>query len=275
MSVLMSKDRKELIVTCSCGCGQAYSICVDDSLQDDDYYAFLCFMKNNFQTEATMNPWKAFKIKMKKIWFILRGKDYCYSDTVMTKADFVELKEYINQFQISAPVDGFKALCEDGAKNPMSDQEVGEFVSSVRAARKQSFEEYIAGMKEYSKKVKTMSAEESKAALIRIGVLTPDGKPKENICDLGLSEQDKSSSSSVEVKRCYLVAKKVDERGCIAVQAEYGRELASLVDYLGRKTLKAGIEILTVSSKEVYGEYAPYKELSSEKEFICEVLSKI
>nr|MCR5103569.1 hypothetical protein [Eubacterium sp.] len=48
----------------------------------------------------------------------------------------------------------------------------------------QLLEEYIAGMKEYSEKVKTMSAEESKKALIRIGVLTPDGKPKENICDI-------------------------------------------------------------------------------------------
>lgn len=45
-----------------------------------------------------------------------------------------------------------------------------------------SHEEYIAGMKDYSEKVKKMSAEESKKALIRIGVLTPSGKPKKQIC---------------------------------------------------------------------------------------------
>lgn len=72
---------------------------------------------------------------------------------------------------------------------------------------------------------------------------------------------------------CYLIAKKFDDHGCLAVQTEYGSELASLVDYLGRKTLKSGIQILTVSSKEAYGEYAPYREVSSEKEFITEVLS--
>jgi len=72
---------------------------------------------------------------------------------------------------------------------------------------------------------------------------------------------------------CYLIAKKIDGHGCIAVRSEYGAALASLVDYLGRRTLKSGIQILTVSSKEAYGEYAPYNEVPSEKEFISEVFS--
>ena len=56
MSVLMSKDKKELIVTCNCKCGQSFSICVDDESKDLDYYAFLCFMKCNFDTEYDKNP---------------------------------------------------------------------------------------------------------------------------------------------------------------------------------------------------------------------------
>ncbi len=98
MSVLMSKDRKDLIVTCDCKCGQSFSICIDDDWKDDDCYAFLCFMKNDCNTEHDKNPWRAFKIKARKIWFIIRGKDYCYSDTVMTRADFEEFKKYVNQF---------------------------------------------------------------------------------------------------------------------------------------------------------------------------------
>ena len=98
MSVLMSKDKKELIVTCDCKCGQSFSMCIDDDWKDLDYYAFLCFLKCNFDTEYDKNPWRAFKIKMKKIWCIIRGKDYCYSDTVMTKADFEEFKKFVNQF---------------------------------------------------------------------------------------------------------------------------------------------------------------------------------
>ena len=103
MSVLMSEDKKELIVKCSCGCGQAFNIIIDADKDENrdtshDLYAFICFMKNNCETEYDKNPWRAFKIKMKKIWFILRGKDYCYSDTVMSKKDFEEFKKYINQF---------------------------------------------------------------------------------------------------------------------------------------------------------------------------------
>jgi len=97
MSVLISEDKKELIVTCDCGCGQAFNIIIDRD-PDIDQYAYLCFMKNNFVTEYEKHPWRAFKSKLKKIWFVLRGKDYCYSDTVMSKKDFEEFKKYINQF---------------------------------------------------------------------------------------------------------------------------------------------------------------------------------
>lgn len=70
---------------------------------------------------------------------------------------------------------------------------------------------------------------------------------------------------------CYLIAKKFNQHGCIAVQAERGKALGSLVDYLGRKTYKHGVQIVTVSSKEAYGEYAPYEEVPSEQEFINRV----
>ena len=72
---------------------------------------------------------------------------------------------------------------------------------------------------------------------------------------------------------CYLVAKKFDEKGCLAVEAERGKELASLVSYLGLKTLDKGIQILTVTDMDTYGEYKPYNLVLSEKEFISKVLS--
>ena len=72
---------------------------------------------------------------------------------------------------------------------------------------------------------------------------------------------------------CYLIAKQFNSHGCLAVQSEYGVQLASLVDYLSRKTEEKSIQILTISSKEAFSEYAPFKELLSEKDFISEVLS--
>lgn len=72
---------------------------------------------------------------------------------------------------------------------------------------------------------------------------------------------------------CYLVAKKFDERGCVAVEAERDNALAALVSYLGYRTLDKGIQILTVTDMDTYGEYKPYNLVSSEKEFISHVLS--
>ncbi len=71
---------------------------------------------------------------------------------------------------------------------------------------------------------------------------------------------------------CYLIAKKFKDPGCLAVQTEGGKALAGLVSYLGFKTLDKGIQILTVSDPETYGEYKPYRYVSTEKEFINEVL---
>ena len=57
MSMYMTKNKKELVVSCDCKCGQSFGVSVDDD------------------------------------W-----KDYCYSDTIMTKEDYEEFKSYINQF---------------------------------------------------------------------------------------------------------------------------------------------------------------------------------
>ncbi len=72
---------------------------------------------------------------------------------------------------------------------------------------------------------------------------------------------------------CWLIAKKYEEHGCLAVKTEYGEALASLVTYLGLKTLDKGIQILTVSDMDVYGEYKPYTVVPTEVEFITRVLS--
>lgn len=71
---------------------------------------------------------------------------------------------------------------------------------------------------------------------------------------------------------CYLIAKKFSSQGCLAVQTESGKALASLVSYLGLKTMDKGVQIVTLSDPDMYGEYKPYHFVSSEKEFISEVL---
>jgi hypothetical protein len=72
---------------------------------------------------------------------------------------------------------------------------------------------------------------------------------------------------------CYLIAKRFDSKGCLSIELERNKALASLVSYLSLKTLDKGVQILTVSNKEMFGEYAPYTSVNSETEFIEKVLS--
>ena len=69
----------------------------------------------------------------------------------------------------------------------------------------------------------------------------------------------------------FLIAKKYNTPGCIAVQVERGEKLAKIVTDLGRTYVEQGIQILTVSSIEAYGEYRPYTLLGSLEEFVCKV----
>ncbi len=46
MSVMISSDKKELIVTCKCGCQDAIHIKIDDEDKDADYYAIQTYLSN-------------------------------------------------------------------------------------------------------------------------------------------------------------------------------------------------------------------------------------
>ena len=95
MSVMISKDNKELIMTCDCGCDEACHIKIDD-FGDDDTFAYMTYMNGNFYKEQEHSG----RVKVKKIWKILRGKDYYYADIVFKKKDWETFKEWVNQQEI-------------------------------------------------------------------------------------------------------------------------------------------------------------------------------
>ena len=65
----------------------------------------------------------------------------------------------------------------------------------------------------------------------------------------------------------YLIAKKFDQPGCLAVKMDAGKELAELVSKMGKKYLNRDIQILTLSNPETFGEYKPYHFVESIGEF--------
>lgn len=65
----------------------------------------------------------------------------------------------------------------------------------------------------------------------------------------------------------YLIAKRFDQPGCLAVNVEPGKELAGLVAELSKKYLAKGIQILILSNPDTFGEYKPYQFVDSIEKF--------
>lgn len=94
MAVLKNKDGTELYVDCLCGCDQGIRIRIDKD--DLDYYCFMSYTNGNFYSEQSDTLYGAIRKKIKKIWAIVRNKDYYYADIEMTKEEFNTFKEYLN-----------------------------------------------------------------------------------------------------------------------------------------------------------------------------------
>lgn len=71
---------------------------------------------------------------------------------------------------------------------------------------------------------------------------------------------------------CYLVAKKFDEKGCIAVKTRHGKALADYAENLQRLIGQNGVQLVTISRPSAYGEYEPYEIIGSKEEFQERVL---
>lgn len=65
---------------------------------------------------------------------------------------------------------------------------------------------------------------------------------------------------------CYLVAKRINKTGCIALQTEPGEEMAKFANRI-QERLGYDIEIITISRPTAYGEYEPYHFVSRYEEF--------
>ena len=74
---------------------------------------------------------------------------------------------------------------------------------------------------------------------------------------------------------CYLIAKKFNDHGCIALQTNFGQDLKYLSDYLTSRTVGKGIQIFTINNILGYPEYKPYTLIDNEKEFVILVLEMI
>ncbi len=93
MAVMKSSDGNDLMLDCRCGCCSGLRFKIDK--YSDDGYGLITYTSGNFYTEQDHTVWAVWKKKIRKIWRILRGKDYCYSEVLLSKCEMEEFKEYL------------------------------------------------------------------------------------------------------------------------------------------------------------------------------------
>lgn len=90
MSILKSDDDKEMILLCECGCDEGIRVKIDI---DEEIYCYQTYMSGNWYKEQG-----GLICKFKKIWKVLRNKDFYYSELVLSKQDWEDYKKWINEY---------------------------------------------------------------------------------------------------------------------------------------------------------------------------------
>jgi hypothetical protein len=70
---------------------------------------------------------------------------------------------------------------------------------------------------------------------------------------------------------CYLIAKKFNDVGCLALQTNHGQHLADFKKKLITEIGTDKIQLVTISRPSAFGEYEPYSFVDTEQEFEQEV----
>lgn len=97
MAVMISKDKKDLIVSCECGCDKGIYFRLEH-FEDDDSTMYMSLLNGNFYRDQAMSIMGVLRFKWERIWAVIRNKDFYYSDICMSADEFQTFKDYINMF---------------------------------------------------------------------------------------------------------------------------------------------------------------------------------
>ncbi|MDI3537271.1 MAG: DUF6718 family protein [Eubacteriaceae bacterium] len=70
---------------------------------------------------------------------------------------------------------------------------------------------------------------------------------------------------------CYLIAKKFNDIGCLALQTSHGQHLVDFKKKLIAEIGTEKVQLVTISRPSAFGEYEPYSFVDTEQEFEQEV----
>lgn len=80
----------EFVTFCKCGCRNGIVLKADN--EDNDLS--LQIVSDNFYAMQNKGE-MTIKEKIKRIWYIIRGKEYCYFDILIDKDELQEFKEVV------------------------------------------------------------------------------------------------------------------------------------------------------------------------------------
>lgn len=82
----------EYVTFCKCGCRNGIVLKADS--EDDDLS--LQIVSDNFYIMQNRGK-MSLKEKIKRIWYIIKGKEYCYFDILIDKNELQEFKEFVSR----------------------------------------------------------------------------------------------------------------------------------------------------------------------------------
>lgn len=82
--------QNEHVAFCKCGCGNGVVLKFDNV--DNEFS--LQLVSDSFYFRQDKGK-MSFKEKLKRIWYIIRGKEYCYFDILIDKNELQEFKEFV------------------------------------------------------------------------------------------------------------------------------------------------------------------------------------
>ena len=80
----------EFITFCKCGCGNGIVLKADN----EDEEVSLQIVSDNFYTMQNKGK-MSFIERIKRIWYIIIGKEYCYFDILIDKNELKEFKNFV------------------------------------------------------------------------------------------------------------------------------------------------------------------------------------
>ena len=66
---------------------------------------------------------------------------------------------------------------------------------------------------------------------------------------------------------CYLIAKRIDDVGSVALRTTHGKHLSEFKRMIEEKVGYEKIQLVTISRPSAYGEYEPYSFVDTEEAF--------